>query len=148
MTENIIETMTFNFALEIIKLCKKLKENKEYQFNNQLFRSGTSIGANVHEAESAFSKREFVYKLSISLKEARETRYWLLILKESKTLDDKDIQHNLKEVESIFNILSRIITTTKQKYDLNNFKSYILHFTSRNKNLQTKKGRILRPFLV
>jgi four helix bundle protein len=61
MTENIIETMTFNFALEIIKLCKKLKENKEYQFNDQLFRSGTSIGANVHEAESAFSKREFVY---------------------------------------------------------------------------------------
>ena len=82
--QNIIVDKTFNFSKEIIKLYINLKNDKIYELASQLFRSGTSIGANVEEAQAAQSKKDFIAKLSISAKEARETRYWLRLIDETK----------------------------------------------------------------
>ena len=78
--ENLIETKSFEFSLNIIALYKKLVEENEYVISKQILRSGTSIGANIQEASAAFSKKDFLYKMSISSKEARETKYWLQLL--------------------------------------------------------------------
>ncbi len=79
-------------------------------------RSGTSIGANVNEAIAAVSKKDFVHKLSISLKEARETQYWLNLLKDSNYINQKTFKKLNKDCEELIKILSSIILTTKQRY--------------------------------
>ena len=116
-TESIIGNKSYLFALEIVKAYKVLvQDKKEFVISKQLLRSGTSIGANVNEAICAQSKRDFVHKLSIALKEARETLYWLKLLYDSDYLSD-DIFVNLKEkCNEINKILSSIIITTKEKY--------------------------------
>ena len=80
---NIIVDKTFNFSKEIIKLYIELKNEKVYELASQLFRSATSIGANVEEAQAAQSKKDFIAKMCISAKEARETRYWLKLIDET-----------------------------------------------------------------
>lgn len=80
MKENIVLEMTFDFSLQIIELYKKLVGEKEFVLSKQLLRSDTSIGANVEEANAAQSKKEFIAKMSIASKEARETKYWLRLL--------------------------------------------------------------------
>lgn len=88
--ESIVLTKTYEFSLEIIKTYKVLnKELQEFTLFKQMQRSGTSIGANVNEAISAQSKRDFVHKLSIALKESRETLYWLKLLYDSEYLTDE-----------------------------------------------------------
>ncbi|MBK8826981.1 MAG: four helix bundle protein [Saprospiraceae bacterium] len=77
--ENLILDLSFGFALEIIKFTEGLEQLKKYNLANQLFRSGTSIGANVREAQSAESKADFIHKIKISAKEAEEAEYWLLL---------------------------------------------------------------------
>jgi four helix bundle protein len=110
--ENVIVTKTFDFSLNTIELYKHLTENKEYVLSKQLLRSGTSIGANVEEAIGAISKREFTSKMGISLKEARESRYWLRLLDRSQL-----VKHNyskqLKDIEDIVNILTAIVKTSQ-----------------------------------
>ena len=86
-TENKILEMSFDFSLQIINLYKILVENKEFVLSKQLLKSGTSIGANVEEAIAAQTKKDFVMKMSIASKEARETRYWLKLLDKSKLVD-------------------------------------------------------------
>lgn len=115
--DSIISKKTFVFALQIIKLYQFLsQEKREYVLSKQILKAGTSIGANVNEAVCAQSKRDFVHKLSISLKEARETMYWLALLQESSFLD-KEIHKNLKsDCEEIIKILTSIILTTKERY--------------------------------
>lgn len=76
--------LSFRFSIEIIKLYKQLTGQKEFILSKQLLRSATSIGANVEEANAAQSKRDFIAKMSIASKEARETRYWLWLLDQSK----------------------------------------------------------------
>ena len=76
-TENVVRDKSYLFALKIIRLHKGLRKQREFVISNQLLRSGTSIGANVEEATAAFTKRDFVYKMAIASKEARETHYWL-----------------------------------------------------------------------
>lgn len=89
-TENVIVEKSFQFALRIVKLFSLLKEKKvERDIALQLLRSGTSIGANIEEAMGGSSKKDFIHKLEIAYKEARESRYWLRLLKESKLLEDK-----------------------------------------------------------
>ena len=83
-TENKIVSLTFDFSLEIIRLYKILVERKEYVISKQLLRSATSIGANVEEANAAQTKKDFIAKMSIASKEARETKYWLRLLDKSK----------------------------------------------------------------
>ncbi len=109
--ENIIVTRTFNFSKEIIKLYINLKKEKVFELASQLFRSATSIGANVEEAQAAQSKKDFISKMSIAAKEARETRYWLRLLNETE-LTEKEIKHLLIEIEEIINILTKIVKTS------------------------------------
>lgn len=112
MKRNIIQDRSFNFALDIIKVYVQMTEKKEYVLSKQLLRSGTSIGANVEEAIGGQSKRDFLSKMNISLKETRETNYWLRLLKESQ-LVDVDFEPTLKESQEIMNIISAIVKTTK-----------------------------------
>ncbi|MEK6152050.1 four helix bundle protein [Flavobacteriaceae bacterium 3-367] len=113
---NIIVSKAYDFALGIIEVYKGLKKEKEFVLSKQILRSGTSIGANVNESVAAVSKRDFVYKLGISLKEARETTYWLNLLKDSGYIDHRVFHKLNKDCDEIIKILNSIILTTKQKY--------------------------------
>jgi four helix bundle protein len=113
MKENIIKNKSFEFALLIIELYKQLKLNNEFVLSKQVLRSGTSIGANVCEAEAAQSKADFLHKMSIASKEARETKYWLLLLEKSK-LVNYDISTYLNNIDEIINILTSIVKTTQK----------------------------------
>jgi len=111
--ENIIVTKTFDFALDIIEFSEDMYEAKRYPLANQIFKSGTSIGANVREAQNAESKADFIHKLKIAAKEAVETEYWLLLCLKSpylKSPSDKLIS-DLKE---IILILSKIISSSTE----------------------------------
>ena len=112
-TENKILEMSFDFSLQIISLYKQLTDKKEYVLSKQLLRSGTSIGANIEEANAAQSKKEFIAKMSIASKEARETRYWLNLLDKSK-LVDIDYTIHLTSAEHIINILTKIVKTSQE----------------------------------
>jgi len=111
--ENIIVTLTFNFALEIIKYCDDLQENKKFIIANQLLKSGTSIGANIREAQNAESKADFIHKFKISAKEIEETTYWLQLCKFSNNYPDVD--NLIEQLSTISKIVNKIIITSKQK---------------------------------
>jgi len=114
MKENVIREKSFEFALEIVKLYQQLVEQKEYVISKQLLRSGTSIGANVEEAGAAQSKKDFVSKMSIASKEARESKYWLRLLQKSD-LTAIEVNAYINDVESIINILTKIVKTTSER---------------------------------
>ena len=116
MAKSIIADKAYAFALQIISVYKELKKGNEFVLSKQILRSGTSIGANVNEAISAISKKDFVFKLSISLKEARETKYWLNLLKDSNFINQETFNKSNKDCEELIKILSSIILTTKQRY--------------------------------
>lgn len=115
-TESIVAGKAYAFALEIIKLYKFLVERKEFVLSKQLLRSGTSVGANINEAVSAQSKRDFIHKLSISLKEGRETIYWLRLLKDSNYIQGGEFDKLNNSVEEVIKMLTKIILTTKERY--------------------------------
>ena len=112
-TENKILEMSFDFSIQIIGLYKILIANKEYVLSKQLLRSATSIGANVEEAIAGQSRKDFISKMAIASKEARETRYWLRLLEKSK-LVDIDYSGYLSSVEHIINILTKIVKTSQE----------------------------------
>lgn len=114
MKQNIIAEKSFGFALEIIDLYIQLTKENEYVISKQLLKSGTSIGANVEESVAAQSTRDFVSKLSIAAKEARETRYWLRLLSKSK-LTEINVDDHLGQIEEIIKILTKSIKTTQSK---------------------------------
>jgi len=109
--ENVILQKSFEFALKIIEYSELLEENKKFVIARQLIKSGTSIGANINEAQSAESKTDFIHKLKISDKEAHETNYWLQLCKMSKNYPDPDFLQN--ELTEIMKLLSRIISSSK-----------------------------------
>lgn len=111
--DNLIQHKTFEFALSIIKFYTICKSQNEYILSKQILRCGTSIGANVEEAIAAQSKKDFISKLSIANKEARETKYWLKLY-QSSNLVEIEIDSYLKEIESIINILTKIIKTSSE----------------------------------
>ena len=111
--ENLILKKTFDFSIQIISLYKVFKNEHEYDLSKQLLRSATSIGANVEEAIAAHSRRDFVAKMIIAAKEARETRYWLRLLDKTQIVK-YEFKSYLDEIESIINILTRIIKTSKE----------------------------------
>ena len=113
--KNVIKEKSFEFAVEIIYLYKALVEKKEYVLSKQMLRSGTSIGANIREAEHAQSKADFIHKLSISLKEANETEYWLDLLSETKFLSDTEYNAIKFKIIEILKLLISIINTSKNK---------------------------------
>ncbi|MFH0867474.1 MAG: four helix bundle protein [Bacteroidota bacterium] len=110
--ENVIVTKTFNFALKIIGLYSILIKNSEYVLSKQLLKSGTSIGANVEESVAAQTKKEFISKMSISAKEARETRYWLRLLDRSQ-LVKYNYSSYLTDIEEIIRIITAIVKTSQ-----------------------------------
>ncbi len=114
--QNIIVQKSYAFALDIIKLYKKLVEDKESVLSKQILRSGTSIGANVHEAVSSESKKDFIHKLGIALKETRETSYWLRLLKDSSYVNQQLFDSLHSTCLSLIKILNSIILTTKERY--------------------------------
>jgi four helix bundle protein len=111
MPENIIQQGSFEFALDVIHLYRELQGHHEYVLSKQLLRSATSIGANVEEALAAQSRKDFLSKMSIASKEARETRYWLRLLQKS-CLVDVDESRELQCIEEIVRILTSIVKTT------------------------------------
>ena len=114
--KNEILDLSFDFALEIIKLVKYLKSKKEFVLSNQLLRSGTSIGANVSEAQAAQSTKDFISKMSIASKEARETEYWLRLLDKSNYLIEYQKKPVLFDmIQSVNKLLTIIIKTTQEK---------------------------------
>ena len=115
-SKSIVAEKAYAFALLVILIYKELKTENEFILSRQILRSGTSIGANVNEAISAESKKDFVHKLSISLKEARETKYWLNLLKDSNFIHQEMFDKSNKKCEELIKILSSIILTTKQRY--------------------------------
>ncbi len=112
--ENVIKELTFEFGVDIIRLYKSLVAKREYVLSKQILRSGTSIGANVREAMNAHSRKDFVYKLGISLREASETEYWLDLLERTNLLDLKTHKLYSVKVILIIKILTKIIVTTKK----------------------------------
>lgn len=110
--DNLIVNLSVEFALVIIEYCELLEENRKFVIANQLLKSGTSIGANVREAQNAESKVDFIHKLKIAAKEADETEYWLILCERSKNYPDPSA---LKEkLNSIYNVISKIIITSKK----------------------------------
>jgi len=111
--DNVIIKLTFQFAIDIIKYCERLQEDKKFVIANQLLKSGTSIGANIREAQNAESKADFIHKFKISAKEIEETIYWLELCKFSKNYPSVD--ELIEQVNNISRIVNKIIITSKQK---------------------------------
>ncbi len=116
MADSILKTKSYEFALRIVHLSKHLaEERREFVISKQVLRSGTSIGANVEEANQAQSTKDFVHKLSIALKEATETNYWLRLLRDTKTLEEKIATSLISDCEQLERILTASIRTTKRR---------------------------------
>ena len=110
--DNLIMELTFQFSLKIMAYSDLLNENRKFVFANQLLRSGTSIGANVREAQNAESKADFIHKLKIAAKEANETEYWLQLCKHAEEYPDP--VGLLEEITSINKVLNKIIGSSKK----------------------------------
>src|SRR5690606_20786196 len=102
---------SFTFSLLIIQLYKRLLEEKEFVLSKQLLRAATSIGANVVEAEAAQSRKDFISKMCIASKEARETKYWLDLLQQSKIINI-DLKEYQQQIDSINKIITSIVKTS------------------------------------
>ena len=114
MGESILRDKSFAFAVSILGLGDRLMEKKEYSMKDQIVRSGTSIGANIHEGIQAQSKSDFVSKYSIALKEASETSYWLVVLHRSEYLDDKLYLSLKQDVDELIRLLVSSIKTVRK----------------------------------
>jgi len=114
-TKNVIVDKSFKFALRIIKLFNYLSnEKRKSVISKQILRCGTSIGANINEAQSAETKPDFIHKMGISLKEIRETIYWLNLLKDSGYIDTKSFNSIEKDCSELLKLTSKIILTSKE----------------------------------
>lgn len=112
--ENVIQEKSFQFALKVIGLYKILTAQKEFIISKQLLRSATSIGANVQESTAAYSRKDFIHKLSISSKETRETNYWLMLLDESD-LVEVELKEYLNDVDELIRILTAIVKSSQSQ---------------------------------
>lgn len=111
---NVIVEKCVAFSIRLIRYCEVLEGNRKYVVARQLLRAGTSIGANVFEAQNAESKLDFIHKMKIAAKECSETMYWFRLC---KAIDDYGFDEELeKELEVILQILSKIISSAKRKY--------------------------------
>ncbi len=109
---NLIVDLSFVFALKIVAFCEKLEEHRKYIIARQLLKSGTSIGANIREAQNAESKADFILKLKIAAKEADETQYWLDVCTHARNYPDPD--QLSQTLDSIIKVLSKIISSSKK----------------------------------
>ena len=111
MSESIVKQKSYDFALQIIKLCARMREKKHLEIAGQLLRSGTSIGANVEEALAGKSRKDFFAKMSIASKEAREANYWLRLINDSDILDGHLDKNLIESSEELVKILTSIVKT-------------------------------------
>lgn len=117
MKENIIQQKSFAFAVRVVNAFKYLQSNeKEFVLSKQLLRCGTSIGANVEEAIGAQSKKDFIAKISIAYKEARETKYWLRLFEATNYLNQNMTMALLDDTEELCKILSSILVSSKANH--------------------------------
>jgi len=115
--KNIVAGKSYKFAIRIVNLYKYLKESqKEYVLSKQILRSGTSIGALIREAEFAQSKSDFIHKLSISLKEANETAYWIDLLHDTEYINKKMYNDIKQDIKELISLLVSIIKSSKKSY--------------------------------
>ncbi len=114
MAGNPVQDKSYQFALTTIRLYKVLRDKQQYVLSKQLLRSGTSIGANVEEALAGQSRRDFLAKMAVASKEARETHYWLRLLRDSK-LVDVNVSAELDQIEELIRILTAIVKTTGER---------------------------------
>ena len=112
--DNIIVTKSFAFAVRIVKFYRLLYERKEFVIAKQILRSGTSVGANIREAHNAATKKDFVYKLTISQKETDETKYWLELLFKSEIITEKEFTSLHNDASELLKILKSIIITARK----------------------------------
>ena len=113
--DGVLKRKSYGFAIRVVKLTQYLQDNyKDYALSRQVLRSGTSIGALVREAEFAQSKLDFINKLSIALKEANETSYWLSLLYETNYIDEKLFNSLQADCKELIAILVSIVKTTKK----------------------------------
>ncbi|MBN2096022.1 four helix bundle protein [Candidatus Peregrinibacteria bacterium] len=116
MKKSIVQEKSYNFAIKIIKFYKIINfQKKEFVLARQLLRSGTSIGANIEEALGGQSKKDFIAKLSIANKEARETNYWIRLLRDTDILNKNDSEKLLSDCRELIKIISSILLTLKRK---------------------------------
>ncbi len=116
--ESVLRDKSYLFALRVVKLYKHLiKQHKEYTLSKQILRSGTSIGALVREAQYAQSTKDFINKLSIALKEASESEYWIMLLKDSEFISEKMHDSIQLDINEIIKMLTASINTAKKKLE-------------------------------
>ena len=113
--KSIMNEKSFAFAVEVVQVAKELTTKRQYELANQLIRCGTSIGANLAEKEFAQSDADFSSKLSIALKEAAETRYWLKLLKETGDISDEVATRLISEADEIIKMIVSSIKTVSKK---------------------------------
>ena len=116
MSDNLLIELSVDFAVKIVNITDEIQGKGVLK--NQILKSGTSIGANIHEANYAQSKADFVSKLQISLKECYETEYWLELFVKTKIIDDKQYSELKNDCGKIRRVLISSINTTKEKYDI------------------------------
>ena len=109
--ENVIVNKSFEFALNIIKYAELLENLRKFVIANQILKSGTSVGANIREAQNAESRADFIHKMKIASKEASETEYWLLLCKSSENYPSSG--NLLEDINEIMKLLSKIISSSK-----------------------------------
>lgn len=112
---NIIIEKSYQFAIRIVKLSKYLDGKKAFAISNQIIRCGTSIGANITEAQYAQSRKDFISKMQISLKEASETSYWINLLKDTNYIDNDLYISLIADCKELEKLLTSIIKTTKEQ---------------------------------
>ena len=114
--ENVVLIKSFDFSIRIVKVCEILRsEHNEYVMSKQLLRCGTSIGANIHEAQYAISKKEFLSKMYIAFKECAETMYWLELLFRTDYLTDLQYDSIIKDCKELRSLLSSITKSTREE---------------------------------
>ena len=112
MKPNPVQEKSYKFALKIINLSRILKNKNEYVIGKQVLKSGTSVGANIEEALAGQSRADFLSKMSIASKEARETAYWLRLIRDSEILDINTASEYLEEIEELIRLLTSIVKST------------------------------------
>lgn len=113
MKSSIVKEKSYSFAVKALRLARALRQHNEFELSKQVARAGTSIGANVEEALAGFSRKDFIAKMSIASKEARETHYWLRLIQDSKVLAPGVVSPMLEDADELLRILTAIVKTSQ-----------------------------------
>lgn len=113
MKDSIVKNKSYTFAVNTVRLARELRQKHEFELSKQVLRSGTSIGANIEEALAGVSRRDFIAKMSIASKEARETHYWLRLIQDSKSIASNTVIPMLGDVEELLRMLTAIVKTSQ-----------------------------------